>query len=221
MITILLAIDGIAFLVILATLSIVFIILSAVDEPSPQGSSIVLFITLVLAALFTEAGPAAWTSPWTAVLCVGGYFLTGCIYSIFVRWPLYLYGLRRQLKAVKVGLLLDNNIDLSTVGVPKSSTGSNVIIGPNHKLFKLWASRVYDIGRYNGMCINNEGILIPPQYHDNKARLLTWAILWPWNVLWVCIRKPIIWIFEELLNLQILKRISQAMSNWMFKDFNK
>jgi hypothetical protein len=208
MITILLAIDGIAFLVVLAILSIIFIILSAVDEPSPQGSSIVLLITLALAVLFTEAGPAAWAHPWIASLCTGGYFLVGCVYSIFVRWPLYLYGLRREVKTVR-----------ETISARYSITFAD--FAKNKDALKNWVSSVYEIGRYNGMRVNDEGVLTPPQYHDNKARLSTWGILWPWNILWVCVRKPIIWIFEELLNLQILKRISQAMSNWMFKDFNK
>jgi hypothetical protein len=208
MIIILLAIDGIAFLSVLAVLSIIFIALSAVDEPSPQGSSIVLLIALVLAALFTEAGPAAWAHPWAAALYAGGYFLVGCVYSIFVRWPLYLYGLRKQVKAAREEI--SSKYSLTITDFVK-----------NKDAFKNWMSSVYEIGRYNGMRVNDDGILTPPQYHDNKARLLTWAILWPWNVLWVCVRKPIIWIFEELLNLQILKRISQAMSNWMFKDFNK
>lgn len=208
MITILLAIDGIAFLAILAVLSIIFIVLSAVDEPSPQGSSIVLLVALILAALFTEAGPAAWTNPWTAAFYAGGYFLAGCIYSIFVRWPLYLYGLRKEVKAAREDIAAKYKIEFAD-------------FIKNKEAFKNWASRIYEIGRYNGMRVDDDGILTPPQYHDNKARLLTWAILWPWNVLWVCVRKPIIWIFEELLNLQILKRISQAMSNWMFKDFNK
>lgn len=209
MITILLAIDGIAFLVILAVLSIVFIVLSAVDEPNPHGSSIVLLIALILAALFTEAGPAAWAHPWSTILCVGCYFLAGCIYSIFIRWPLYLYGLRRRLLTTKANLLNGTGIAVDSV------------IGKDSAQFKRWADMVAAIGCYNGMRINNDGLLVPPQYSNNKARLLTWAILWPWNVLWVCVRKPIIWIFEELLSLQILQRISQAMSNWMFKDFNK
>ncbi|MFA5766391.1 MAG: hypothetical protein WC919_00520, partial [Candidatus Paceibacterota bacterium] len=132
----------------------------------------------------------------------------GCVYSIFVRWPLYLYGLRKQVKAAREEI--SSKYSLTITDFVK-----------NKDAFKNWMSSVYEIGRYNGMRVNDDGILTPPQYHDNKARLLTWAILWPWNVLWVCVRKPIIWIFEELLNLQILKRISQAMSNWMFKDFNK
>ena len=208
MITILLAIDGIAFLVVLAILSIIFIILSAVDEPSPQGSSIVLLITLALATLFTDAGPAAWASPWLTLSYVGGYFAIGCIYSIFLRWPLYLYGLRRETQAARKEILSRHGIEASD-------------LTKNKVALKDWTSKIYEIGRYNGMRVNDDGILTPPQYHDNKARVLTWAILWPWNILWVCVRKPIIWIFEELLNLQILKRISQAMSNWMFKDFNK
>jgi hypothetical protein len=209
MITILLAIDGITFFVVLAILSIIFIVLSAIDEPSPQGSSVVLLISLALAVLFTEVGPAAWTNPWAATLYIGCYFIIGCIYSIFMRWPLYLYGLYRQLKRVKEEILNSGGF------------ASGDSITPSHTLFRQWCARAYDIGRYNGMHVSDGGILVPPQYRDNKARLLTWAILWPWNVLWVCVRKPIIWIFEELLNLQILSRISQAMSNWMFKDFNK
>jgi len=208
MITVLLAIDGIAFLVVLAILSIVFIILSAVDEPSPQGSSIVLFITLILAALFTEIGPATLANPWIAASYVGGYFIVGCAYSIFLRWPLYLFGLRKEAKAAREKILARHGIEYSDLTKNKAA-------------LKDWISSVYEIGRYCGMRVNDDGVMTPPQYHDNKARLLTWAILWPWNVLWVCVRKPIIWIFEELLNLQILKRISQAMSNWMFKDFNK
>jgi hypothetical protein len=209
MITILLAIDGIAFLVVLAILSIIFIILSAVDEPSPQGSSIILFIALTLAVLFTDVGPTALKQPWLITSYVIGFFIIGCVYSVFLRWPLYLNGLRRKLIKAKSEVLKD------------SGFASGDLITPSHKFFKTWSNAVYNIGCSNGMHVADDGKIVPPQYHENKARLLTWAILWPWNILWVLVRKPIVWVFEELLSLQILKNICQAMSNWMFRDFNK
>jgi hypothetical protein len=209
MITILLAIDGIAFLAVLAILSIIFIILSAVDEPSPRGSSIILFITLVLAVLFTDIGPMSLAQPWLITLYVFSFFVIGCIYSVFIRWPLYLNGLRRQLIKAKLEILKDGGF------------ASGDLITPSHKFFKKWSIKVYDIGCSSGMHVSDDGKIVPPQYQENKARLLTWAMLWPWNILWVLVRKPIVWIFEELLSLQILKNICQAISNWTFKDFNK
>ena len=209
MITVLLAIDGLVFLSVLAVLSILFIILSAVDDPSPQGSSIVLLVVVALVALFTDAGQLVLGHPWSAVLYALAYFAVGCVYSAFLRWPLYLNGLRRKLNAAKKDVL------------DRAGLAADTIITKDSHLFKAWAADVYDIGRTNGMRLNDDGKLQPPQYSDNKARLTTWAILWPWNIFWVLVRKPIIWIFEELLSLQILKRICQAMSDWMFKDFNK
>lgn len=210
MITALLAIDGIVFLIALAVMSIVFILLSAVDDPCPQGSGIVLAIVIILTALFTNAGQIIKERPIMVVIFVVAYILIGCFYSVFIRWPLYLNGVRRRLIARKASFLVNNKLP------------TDIVISPDNKeLFQRWIEVVYEVGSGNGLYLGCDGKLIPPQYSDNKARLSTWAILWPWNVFWVLIRKPIIWIFEELLNLQILNRICQAMSNWMFRDFNK
>jgi hypothetical protein len=206
MITVLLAIDGIAFFAILAFISVWLIILSAVDEPSPGGSGIILTITLVLVALFTNAGQTILKHPAEVAIGVVGYFIVGCFYSVFIRWPLYLNGLRMQLNAAKKGILEQYKI--------------TTIITSEKDPFRAWSNAVYNIGNLSGLCIDDDGKITPPQYRNNKARLSTWAILWPWNVVWVLVRKPIVWIFEELLNLQILKHICQAISDRMFKDFN-
>jgi hypothetical protein len=147
--------------------------------------------------------------PMASVMYTIAYFIVGVIYSVFIRWPLYLNGLRRLLAAAKVKVLNQYNLPI----VNKIESDS--------KAFKDWGYDVETIGRSSGLRLKDTGEIVPPQYHDNKARLLTWAILWPWNIFWVLVRKPVVWIFEELLSLQIFKRICQAMSDRMFKDFNK
>jgi hypothetical protein len=199
-------IDGFVFLGLLGIISILFIIWSAVDEPNPYFSSVILSIVVALAILFTNAGQIIRdTTWWMTVLYVTGYCITGCIYSIIIRWPLYLNGLLRRLKAAKKDMLQKRNI-------------KEILAGENAP-FKEWQGIVHRIGYPSGLYLTDSGDLVPPQYHENKARLMTWAILWPWNILWVLVRKPIVWIFEELLNLHILKSICQAISNWTFKDF--
>jgi hypothetical protein len=209
MIYVLLAVDGFVFLSLLAIASIIFIALSAIDDPNPTASSIVLAISIAFLILFTNAGQSVLEHPWQTILYIVGYFVVGCTYSMFLRWPLYLRGLRKRLSQEKERLLKSHDMAVNTV------------ITPDFKDFEAWQSVVTDVGCGNGMRLLDNGKLQPPQYYDNKARLTTWGVVWPWNLLWVIVRRPIIWVFEELLSLEILKRICQAMSNWTFKDFNQ
>jgi hypothetical protein len=209
MIYVLLAVDGFVFLSLLAIASIIFIALSAIDDPNPTASSVVLAVSIAFLMLFTNAGQSVLEHPWLTVLYIVGYFVVGCVYSMFLRWPMYLRGLRKRLSRAKEDFLKSHSAAVSTA------------ITPDFNGFKDWQTIVATVGHGNGMRLNSDGKLVPPQYHDNKARLTTWGVVWPWNLLWVIVRKPIIWIFEELLSLEILKRICQAMSNWTFKDFNQ
>lgn len=205
MITILLAIDGIAALIVLAILSIVFIALSAVDEPSTCWAGSILFVAIVLTVLFTSIGPMILEHPMTPILYAIGYVVVGMIFSMFIRWPIYLKGLLNKLTAAKAGFLKQNKIEK---------------IEPSDKnVFESWIDIVHDLGYQSGLSVASDGKIVPPQYHNNKARLAVWAILWPWNALWLIVRKPIIWIFDELLSLEVFRRICQAMSDWMFRDF--
>jgi hypothetical protein len=205
MITILLAIDGIAALIILAILSIVFIALSAVDEPSTGWASSILFVAIVLAILFTNIGPMLLEHPMTPILYAIGYIVIGMIFSIFIRWPIYLKGLLNKLTTAKADFLKRNKVET---------------INPSNKnLFESWVDIVHDFGYQSGLSVASDGKITPPQYYNNKARLAVWAILWPWNALWLIVRKPTVWIFDELLSLEVFRHICQAMSDWMFKDF--
>lgn len=57
---------------------------------------------------------------------------------------------------------------------------------------------------------------LAPLVRDNKSRVMTWMIYWPWTMGWTLINEPIKKVFKAIYNR--IHNSLQAISNNAFKD---
>jgi hypothetical protein len=191
---------GIIFYAILAILTVVFILCIHNDC---EGSPIVM-LALFLAAWFLvgdmksvfEVKPMLFLWYPLAYLGIG---LSWCI----PQWIVFLDRIKRRYAKELKDFKVRNGI---AEGIP---------IPEKH--WSNWGDNLYGF-RDSGLSFNTKtGVLTPPQFSSNKKHISSWVILWPWSMLDTLLGDIVMRFVDWAVGLH--KRMFQAISNWMFKDF--
>jgi hypothetical protein len=62
--------------------------------------------------------------------------------------------------------------------------------------------------------LNIQNVVIAPQVSDNKSKITTWMVYWPWSFFWTMLNDPIRRLFRRLYNN--LREFFQKMSDKVF-----
>lgn len=64
--------------------------------------------------------------------------------------------------------------------------------------------------------LNIQNVVITPQVADNKSKIITWMVYWPWSFFWTILNDPIRRLFRRIYNN--LREFYQKMSDKVFAD---
>lgn len=205
MITEFFVLGGVMFWLAVAILSIAFVALVEYDEGWPLALGI---LTVVVGAAFflSPLGPAMWKHPWWSLAVIPGWVTCGVGWTFF-KWTRLMAALRSRLKRAIAEFGKEHNLSvkfpIGAVDRPK---------------FADWLMRsAYDLRRYGLRLDTDTGLMDLPGFYYNRDRLITWAVLWPWSIIWTIIRE----MFFELIEwfVDSFRKSYEAITNWFFKDF--
>jgi len=114
--------------------------------------------------------------PSLLAMIVAGYFVAGTVWSIIKWWFFVKDKLYRYNEAKREFLRTNGFKDTSQV--------------PD-QLLKRWRYYAHD-GRHDDWSAKT------PQVRQNKGRILTWMIYWPWSMAWTVINDPIKKLFKRI-----------------------
>lgn len=183
---------------VLIFLSSCFIICSL--EYDNSGGATATFIgTILLLTFLGDLKPIAWiaANPWGFLSIIGLYFVIGAIWGV-IKWTFYNYKRLEQYENEKSQFLRNHGV-LNTKTVPE-----NLKVDWNKYLTESSIWRIsYTVGWGNP---KQYKIQIAPIPWENKNRILTWMIYWPWSLLWS--------LLDDLVR-NIFKRIQRMLNSFM------
>ncbi|KKM93267.1 hypothetical protein LCGC14_1210040 [marine sediment metagenome] len=134
-------------------------------------------------------------NPLRTALCVGGYFVTGALWSVG-KWWFFVRNKRDKYNERRRDFISANDLEFSAA------------IPPEHqKDFK----RHMKFDSYGGM----------PDARAHKSRILTWMTYWPWSMVWTLINDPIKKLFRMIYRRlqRVYDKISESVWSGVEEDF--
>lgn len=192
--------SGVAFWLVAIVASFVLCYMSQDDDPNVHGAGLVLAVFTGVVLLFSSVGATVPNAPWVLLFVFIVYALIGIVYSLFVAWPLLLYKTRRRIKMLQTEMH----------ALPEGELSDREL---------AWSQLLEREGMYL-YGVYPDGLLkaTPPSYGSNEGRIITWAMLWPWDIAGSVLQRPFIWILEQILGLVWLRNVAQYISNRIFRD---
>lgn len=189
-----LAVGGVLFWILVSVMAIVLFIVVANEKPGWATVSVVA--TLALLAWLGNFN--LWTvithQPWWALVFFAAYVVLGVDWSF---WKWWFFVTDKKEKFVE----LRAEYEKMAKDGPKAETGG------------FRSTHDYFINRLNdlrcGMELNKK-----PRARDNKARILTWTIYWPWSFVWTIIDDPLKKFFKYIYKK--LQAVYQKISDRIY-----
>jgi len=197
-----LIVGGVLFwaLLLLVSLALLFF-----EENGRFGASLTLVVSVILALLlFGDLWVYVKANPVISVLFIPVYMSCGIMWSI-IRWFILMFKMRCILERMRNKFLCENGILDNKIPDKLSSEWSNVI-------------NDCDLFRFYGLSYNDlHKRIIPPKFERNLNAITTWALLWPWSILWTVLGDILINVTKEIIRR--LGILFQRLSDWMFTGF--
>lgn len=185
----------------LMTIATIFLLL-CIEWERPILSGITLILTFLLLALFGNFNlfTEIHAHPLISLGVFVGYFAVGVFWSI-AKWWFFIQNKIAQYKNFKKEFLEQKNLPVSLRAseIPKKHKREwqSKSAYPHHQFYK-------------------------PKVNENKRRILTWMIYWPWSFVWTIINDPITKLFKQIFNQ--LRFIYEGIANRAYQsiedDFN-
>ncbi len=175
---------------------IVFLLLiAAVEYEKPGLATLSLIVTGFALWLFGNVNVFALAAenPLLALGLGAGYFAVGALWSL-AKWWFYVRRQLRKYNEVKAEFL-KNNGESEKGPVPD-------------RLKADWNARRPSYARY-----------AKPQVRENKGRILTWMIYWPWSLVWTILNDPVKRLFKNIFNA--MKALFQKVADSAYKDVDE
>lgn len=183
-----------------------FILILALEETDHYffaGLSVLAFVWIM-----EQSGVInIFTSPLTVLYWGAIYMSIGAGWS-FVKWFSFLYKRSDKLQKLKLDFIKKYNTN------PQRETPLTVDVGT--KIPKEIMSEFRDHLSNKGYLDRSSSPLIP-QISDNKARITSWIVWWPWSAIWTVLNDPIRRLAEFIYNR--LQTTYQAVANRVFAKF--
>ena len=170
---------GFYILMGLACLALLF----AIEYEKAGWATITLITVFTLLAFFGNfnIAIAVRTHPIESVLCLGGYFVFGTFWSI-TKWWFFVRARKATYDEYKAEFLKKHNI--------------NSITSDCKSQFKEFMDNYRSGRRY----WENELSWEKPIAKDNKSRIMTWMVYWPWSMVWTLLNDPVKKMFKAIYN---------------------
>lgn len=172
-------IGGVFFWLLAIIITVLLTALIEWERPVLSGFTLI-FTFLVLAFLgnfniFAEIQ----AHPFISLGVFVGYFAVGTLYSIG-RWWLFIHNRTSGLKKLKKEFLEFRKL-------PAGSKISRL----DRERKKEWRSALRGI---------NRGDFHKPEINENKRKILTWMVYWPWSFVWTILNDPVTKLFKQIFN---------------------
>lgn len=172
---------------------LVFILLiAAVEYEKPGLATLSLVVAGLVLWLFGNVNVFALAAadPLLALGLTAGYFAVGALWSL-AKWWFYVRRQRERYDELKTAFLKQH-------GCPEK--------GPvPDRLKAIWKARRPHYNSYE-----------KPQARENKGRILTWMIYWPWSCVWTILNDPVKRLWKSIFNA--MKAIFQKVADSAYKD---
>lgn len=193
-------VGSIGFWILLALAWVVVTALIEFERPWLAGLSLVATFVLVSWLGNFNLIAASRAHPLTAAVGLAAYFLAGAAWSV---WKFYVYF---KTKRDKYEELKRDFLDA------KKIKGSAIPTEMLREWYRWLHSRAHDSGLRECLDFSGGGYdadtgtgdlrcrFTRPRVRDNKKRILTWMLYWPWSLLWYAVNDPVRKAFEFLFN---------------------
>lgn len=197
--------------------AVCIILIIAVEYESPFWATASLVVTGLLLWLFGDVNvlKLALAHPLLALLGVVGYFVVGALWSVGKWW--FFVSARREEYNEKKAEFLKNH------GLPENgSIPEELKLDWWHCNGSGWGpGRARDV-MLSGMSpkeVEAEGRKIQerltPRVRNNKRRILTWMVYWPWSMFWTVLNDPVKRLFKYIYAK--MKAVYQKIVDRAFK----
>ncbi len=163
-------------------------LITALEYEKPGWATLSLGLTLLLLGYLGDfnALTVMKVHPFLALLSVVGYFLAGTVWA-FGKWWFFLRDAREKYGEERSEFLKRHGVE--GVDIP-------------NELLKNWQ----DTARHLGA----------PRAKNNKLRILTWMMYWPWSFAWTILNDPVKRAFRAIYNK--VQVVFQKMADDTFAD---
>lgn len=194
------AVGSVLFWILMACISLLMLV--TVEYEKPGWATLSLIVTFVLLAFLGNFNilNQAMAHPVLTVLFVLGYFALGTLWSV-VKWWFYVHNRAEKLKEIQADYF--------------AIKGYN----PNYKMSSEEKQKFLS-GHPNGWFRGYEALdfATRPLARENKSRILTWMIYFPWSAIWTLINDPVKKLFKMIF-LKI-QSIFEGISKHAYKDID-
>lgn len=165
------------------------LLIAAVEYEKPGWATLSLIVTGLVLWLFGNVNilALAATDPLLTLGLLAGYFAVGAVWSL-AKWWFYVRRQREKYYQLRTKYL--ESQDYSTSGPIPDELRSD------------WQRRAYAHNK--------------PQVRENKGRILTWMIYWPWSFVWTILNDPVKRLFKNIFNA--MRAIFQKVADSAYKD---
>lgn len=194
-----LALGTIGFWILVGIVSLLLI--AAVEYEKPGWATFSLIVTFTLLWLLGDVNivALALSNPLLAAGVVAGYFVVGAMWSVGKWW----FFVRRSLETyheARAEFLRRNGIVsfYASDPIPEGLRGK----------WQKWL---------NGRTLES----FKPHIKDNKGRILTWMVYWPWSMFWTILNDPVKRMFKFIYRQlrAVYQRITDSAFRGAERDF--
>lgn len=170
-------------------------LVAAVDKDESFIASVLTLGTLVFLTLFTTFNPFAWVwaNSGLVILLAIGYVLVGIVYS-GAKWVLWNYTISRKLKAYKPDWMKAQ---------PRR----------DYESLADYEARFFETAKYK---LNLPSDEISPRVRNNKSRIMTWMVYWPFSFVWTVLKDPFRIVYD--LAYAWMGGTLQSLSDRVYRD---
>jgi len=191
-----------------------FILILALEENDRHfwaGLSLLAFVFL----MERSGAISIFSSPLIVLKWGAVYMAAGAGWS-FVKWFSFLHKQSDKLQKLKLEWLTKSNNGLLDRKSTFEGRTDHLAVEVGTKIPKEQMDSYRNYLYENGYLARSHNPLIP-QISDNKARITSWIVWWPWSALWTILNDPIRRLAEFIYNR--LQTTYQAIANRVFAKF--
>lgn len=172
------------------------LLLVSVEYEHPGWATLSLIGTFALLATFGDFSIIGTirTQPMLSLLALAGYFIAGTIWSL-IKWWFFVSNKADAYRQLKASLY-------HRKGWPETYLMSKE-----------------DKENFHGREYSHEYALsLRPKASDNKQRIMSWLIYWPWSSVWTLINDPVKKLFK--LIYKKIQKVFENISTHIYKDID-
>lgn len=201
-------------LIAAATISIIW----SLDNERGGFATFTLVITALALFLFGDARLPAFViaHPGSILLAVLGYFVGGAVWSV-VKWSLFAQEKRDDYEDHKRRWLRGQGVTSNEVPEGMKQSFLDLLLD-NHQFSNEAIETTVD--EKGAKTVTRKRVVnIVPIAWDNKSRIMTWMMFWPWSATWALIddfvRKAFKWAQRKL------EALMDKIARYHFRDAHK